>query len=1056
MSLIDKVGALWRSLFGRRTQPALAEAVETLRDAMGTPTTGSLPDDVDALMKATGVAVAAAPPVAPAPAPDPAPAAAAPAPSKAAGKRKADAPPPGQLNLFQALPSAKKITIDKRELREQREQALRGEDYSPEKQDRRTFKTEEEGAAAAAAARAAPAKSYQCSKCPRSFTTPAALNFHQQSHRDNVQPKAFPLRLPRPPPPPVSLSMSVRGTGYVSVSVLKIGQRTSAGLEAERAAAAKKAAARATALATEAKHRERLREAEDEVDQGEHRVGSAKRGAYSVKDKLDSIEVMDRIYRNESIVNKKDGWENPVINPNFNGTPYTTAFKWREPTVRKKIEIAAGKAHAKTLLRIDKNSRRVGKYAAMEAELYSRFKARRAKKRKTSARWLTAMARHLLKDMDPDAAKSFKGGESWRRRYRRRHNLVVRRKTNIKNQTWEETKPVLQRYCRTLRERVKLTAQELAEHRRLQLAQYAAMDPEQPPPLPPMPRQGLPYASHEEVDQAKGITCRNGQPPPSDDEIDAALRSTPEVLARLAATPESFPDGSYVFALSLRVLRRAKVLYDSAVAVATTARDAAVAAAVVVPDDDELVRSEREKYGRYLPHQRANVDQVPIPFVYDMDTTYEEKGAKRVAINQLSAALSKRQATAQICFRPVVPRPPPAANAAALEKYKKNLLEQPPPTIIFRGKGNISEQERAAYPEGLVVLFQEKAWVDRPTAVAWAKQSWKKLIEADKAAGVADETSRYLMFQDNLDAQRPDRNPEYTDYLKDDCQTDSHMLPPGKTDELQPVDDGMGRNTKVNMAQEEDAWLDDDDNMEKWESNKLSAGDRRVLMATWFFKAFEKACEGRAKRAYFEHTAALMTANGQDDHLIRIEGKPKDEEFTFMEATEGGGSSNGGGGSSDGGGGSGGNEDDDAEEPEPEDVVPQREEGDGGSSSAEMELDDEDDEDEELPPTPRTPPEGFKFAAAAPTEEALKFSKQPAAAADALVGSSILFHWPVIGWHVGVIQRRVMDARVKRGGGQCNFYIHYEVDDEEVATVLQLTEYGGEDEHAWLLLEPEA
>ena len=49
-----------------------------------------------------------------------------------------------------------------------------------------------------------------------------------------------------------------------------------------------------------------------------------------------------------------------------------------------------------------------------------------------------------------------------------------------------------------------------------------------------------------------------------------------------------------------------------------------------------------------------------------------------------------------------------------------------------------------------------------------------------------------------------------------------------------------------------------------------------------------------------------------------------------------------------------------------------------------------------------------------------------------------------------------MDARVKRGGGQCNFYIHYEVDDEEVATVLQLTEYGGEDEHAWLLLEPEA
>ena len=35
-------------------------------------------------------------------------------------------------------------------------------------------------------------------------------------------------------------------------------------------------------------------------------------------------------------------------------------------------------------------------------------------------------------------------------------------------------------------------------------------------------------------------------------------------------------------------------------------------------------------------------------------------------------------------------------------------------------------------------------------------------------------------------------------------------------------------------------------------------------------------------------------------------------------------------------------------------------------------------------------------------------------------------------------------------------YIHYEVDDEEVATALQLAEYGGEDESSWVLLEPVA
>ena len=35
----------------------------------------------------------------------------------------------------------------------------------------------------------------------------------------------------------------------------------------------------------------------------------------------------------------------------------------------------------------------------------------------------------------------------------------------------------------------------------------------------------------------------------------------------------------------------------------------------------------RAKYGKYLPHQRANVDQVPLPFVNDMETTYEQVGA---------------------------------------------------------------------------------------------------------------------------------------------------------------------------------------------------------------------------------------------------------------------------------------------------------------------------------------------------------------------------------------------------------------------------------------------
>ena len=54
---------------------------------------------------------------------------------------------------------------------------------------------------------------------------------------------------------------------------------------------------------------------------------------------------------------------------------------------------------------------------------------------------------------------------------------------------------------------------------------------------------------------------------------------------------------------------------------------------------------QRRKWGAYLPWQRLNVDQVPLPFVNNMDFTYVERGAGRVAINQGGASLSKRQAT---------------------------------------------------------------------------------------------------------------------------------------------------------------------------------------------------------------------------------------------------------------------------------------------------------------------------------------------------------------------------------------------------------------------------
>ena len=54
---------------------------------------------------------------------------------------------------------------------------------------------------------------------------------------------------------------------------------------------------------------------------------------------------------------------------------------------------------------------------------------------------------------------------------------------------------------------------------------------------------------------------------------------------------------------------------------------------------------------------------------------------------------------------------------------------------------------------------------------------------------------------------------------------------------------------------------------------------------------------------------------------------------------------------------------------------------------------------------------------------------------------------------MGTITKRNFDGRHKMDGATANFYVHYQVDDDEVATVLSLDEYDGDDEASWLLLE---
>ena len=71
-----------------------------------------------------------------------------------------------------------------------------------------------------------------------------------------------------------------------------------------------------------------------------------------------------------------------------------------------------------------------------------------------------------------------------------------------------------------------------------------------------------------------------------------------------------------------------------------------------------------------------------------------------------------------------------------------------------------------------------------------------------------------------------------------------------------------------------DEWLEADNNIAKWEDNTLTASDRRILLGTWYYKAVIRALVGEAKFKYFQHAGCLMTTDGTDDGLIKLEGAP--------------------------------------------------------------------------------------------------------------------------------------------------------------------------------------
>ena len=256
-------------------------------------------------------------------------------------------------------------------------------------------------------------------------------------------------------------------------------------------------------------------------------------------------------------------------------------------------------------------------------------------------------------------------------------------------------------------------------------------------------------------------------------------------------------------------------------------------------------------YGFYKPVNRYNFDQIPLPFCNFKNDTITTKGEVQVVVHGNSND-DKRFATLQLLIR---------AEG-----------EQPKVTIIFRGQGvRITRQEKNSWDPRVHVMFQKKAWFDRPTSKLWDKEVFARHIEerTDKE-GVRPES---IAFCDNLDAQT---HPDFHAALKSHG-TSRYLLKAKETEALQTIDVGIAAISKWLIGDEQDKWLLSNlENVELWEG-AISASMRRVLITQWVGAAFERLFRDYKETIFkcFRKCGQLITIDESfDNDILPISGIP--------------------------------------------------------------------------------------------------------------------------------------------------------------------------------------
>ena len=104
---------------------------------------------------------------------------------------------------------------------------------------------------------------------------------------------------------------------------------------------------------------------------------------------------------------------------------------------------------------VGEKARNSEKYPLASKLLVAEFKLRRAKGSKISKLWLTTKMKQKIESCYGEKeANKFKGSNNWFQRFKRRHHISLRRRTNKKKNAANDSKETIQQFHRELRKAV--------------------------------------------------------------------------------------------------------------------------------------------------------------------------------------------------------------------------------------------------------------------------------------------------------------------------------------------------------------------------------------------------------------------------------------------------------------------------------------------------------------------------------------------------------------------------------------------------------------------------